>query len=83
MGAFDKVKKKYGWSGGRYEKLIGRIIAENQKKISYITLTSSKRKFDQALQKIERHEKIVLPDVSALIQRSPTIIKAAAQPKDK
>lgn len=86
MGAYDKalLKKKYGWSGDKYQDLMGKIIKENQTKIADQILNSDKRRFDKnirALMPKSHEKKFVLPDVGNIIRRSPTILKAADQGK--
>lgn len=85
MTAYDKarMKKRFDWSGDKYSELIGKIIKENKAKIGDKVGESGKRRFETSLRDIlpkgKRDKKIVLPDVSNIVRRSPTIIKAATQ----
>jgi hypothetical protein len=86
MGAYEKalLKDKFGWKGEKYRGLIGKIISENYQKISNSVLTTDKRRFAKDVQNIlpKRDEKkAVIPDVSNIIRRSPTIRKAADRGK--
>lgn len=86
MGAYEKalLKKKYGWTGGKYEELMGKIIKENQTKIASQILDSDKRRYEKNIRAImpkAQEKKVVLPDVGNIIRRSPTILKAADQGK--
>lgn len=84
MKAFDKasLKKRYGWTGEKYADLISKIVKENKTAIGERVANSGKRRFETSLKDIlpKGREKIVrLPDVSNIVRRSPTIIKAATQ----
>lgn len=86
MGAYEKslLKNKYGWTGDKYRGLMGNIVQENYTKISNVVLTADKRRFKKDLQSIlpKRDEKTaIIPDVSNVIRRSPTIRKAADRGK--
>jgi len=84
MGAYEKalLKKKYGWSGEKYADLMGKIVKENQSKIANRVLESDKKRLSNNLKRIapkRDFQKVKLPDVSNIIRRSPTILKAADQ----
>ncbi len=86
MGAYEKalLKKKYGWTGGKYEELMGKIIKENQTKIASQILDSDKRRYEKNIRALlpkSQEKKVILPDVGNIIRRSPTILKAADQGK--
>lgn len=82
MGAYETalLQDRYGYSGGKYQELMGQIVDENYSKISESVLTTDKRRFqsnvDATLPKRDA-KKFVLPDVSNMIRKSPTIRKAA------
>lgn len=82
MGAFETayLKRKYGWSGEKLSELSGKIIQENQVKISEAVLNSDKRRLERNVTKLQPKgatKRIVLPPVANIIKRSSTIIKAA------
>lgn len=84
--AFEKayLKKKYGYSGEKYQELVSKIIKENHEKIATEVLARDERKFKKNLKEIQPkrdQKKIVLPDTSAVIRSSTTIIKAAQNGK--
>jgi hypothetical protein len=83
--ARNKIKGKYNasWRGKKYERLISQIITENQVKIANSVLKDSKKRFTKNLMSIlpktKREKVVVLPDLGSVIERSPTIIKAAQE----
>jgi hypothetical protein len=85
MNAFDKARlgKKYGWKGGRYETLIGKILKENQEKIARVVTGIDQTRFEAQINQLRPkkpgQKKVIIPDARDLIKRSPTIIKAASQ----
>lgn len=84
--AFEKayLKKKYGYSGEKYQELISKIVKENHEKIATEVLARDERKFKKNLKEIQPkrdQKKIVLPDTSAVVRSSTTIIKAAQNGK--
>jgi len=85
MGAYEKalLKKKYGWSGQKYRDLMGKVISENYKKISSSVLSADSRRYKKDMTAILgiSKEKIIIPDVSNIIRRSPTIRKSADRGK--
>jgi hypothetical protein len=83
----ERLSKKYSdsWKGKKYEKLISNIIAENYAKISSNVLKADKKKFflnlKTSMPKRNVEKTIVLPPVKEVINKSPTIIKAAEKGK--
>lgn len=83
---FEKalLRKKYKTKvvGEKLADLCGKIVKENQSKISNAVLTTDRRRFDRNISKISpkgQEKRIRLPDVSNVIRRSPVLIKAADQ----
>lgn len=76
-----RLKKKYNFSGKDYGKLMERIARENAEKIGAAVANSDRKKLQRNIKDLEpkgkRGKKIKLPDVSSIIRRSPTILKAA------
>lgn len=81
MDSFEKahLKKKYGWTGQKYQDLITKILVENHKKISDRVMYSDKKRFERNLKLIspKRDEKrIKLPDPEKIVKYS-QVIKSA------
>jgi hypothetical protein len=86
MSEFDKARlaKKYDMAGQSYRELAGKIIQENSTKIARAAYSSDKKRFRAAVNRAlpaRDSKKLVLPRESELLQRSPTIIKAADRGK--
>lgn len=67
-----------------YQDLIGQIIKKNQTTIAEKVLSSDKRKFQKHLDIVQpkgKEKKIIIPDTTSIIRRSPTLIKSAEQGK--
>lgn len=85
MTALDeaRLKSKYGWKGGKYANLIGKILKENQEKIALTVTSIDQTKFEAQLNHLKPKKpgskKIIVPDARDLVAKSPTIIKAATQ----
>lgn len=83
MGIFERklLEKRYGYKGGKLQDLMTQIIRENQGRIAHAVTTTDKRRFEKNVKalapKSDKGKKIIIPDVSNVIRRSPTIIKAA------
>ena len=70
----DRIQKKYGWTGGKYEQLMGKIIAQNSTNISHNVARISQTSFEKENIKLRKKgrgkEKLfVLPDVKDIIPR--------------
>jgi hypothetical protein len=85
--AFERarLRKKYEFRGKNYSALASKIIVEQSAAIADAVLTTDKKRFDRNLKALAPKgptgKKVVLPDVSNVIRRSPTIIKAAEKGK--
>ncbi len=80
-----RLKKKYNFKGNQYGKLMERIARENAENIGRAVANSDKRRLARNIKDLipkgKRGKKFKLPDVSNIIQRSPTIGKAAERGK--
>lgn len=76
-----RLKGKYQWRGKKYRTLIKKILVENQEKIAESVLTTDKKRLanniKEMLPKTKRGKIVKLPNVSNVIRRSSSIIKAA------
>ena len=81
-----KLRSKYGYrgdnmTGKRYNNLVKDILKENSVQISESVLTTDQRRFKnnmkEMLPKTRKNKILVLPNVSNVVRKSSSIIKAA------
>lgn len=80
----DRIKQKYGWTGGKYQALMGAILAEQSEAISKRVGAIKKGKLSVAAGKIGKYTKtpVSVPDISEVLPgRSVWVRKGAERGK--
>lgn len=75
----DRLREKYGWTGGKYRDLIKRIIATNRDNLARGMARMSKRDFEKAQRKVSTQEKrFVVPDEGDVVPKRAAHVRKAA-----
>jgi hypothetical protein len=76
----DRLRKKYGWTGGRYQALMTRIIETNSVSISNAVGRISRENFERAGKKVTGKEQtFTLPDISEALPKRSVFSRKAAE----
>lgn len=76
----DRLKEKFGWSGGNYRALMQKIIEMNSLSMARATGRISKENFQKTAAKVRTKEtRLVLPDVTEAIPKRSVFARKAAQ----
>lgn len=82
MGKYhlDRLRKKYGWTGGTYSQLMRKIVEENSLSISRAIGRVSQDNFRKVASKISTKERrLVIPDISEAIPKRSVFTRKAAE----
>lgn len=76
----DRLKRKHGWTGKRYQDLMKKIIANNTESIARATARISNSNYSRALKKIKKKERrFVLPDISEALPKRSVFVRKGAE----
>ncbi len=79
MAFLDRIKDKYGFTGGKYQDLITQIIDRNTTNISKAVAKVSKENYERGLKKIKKAEKrFIIPDISEVLPNRDIMVRKAA-----
>jgi hypothetical protein len=77
----DRLKEKYGWTGGSYTNLMREIVATETGNISRAIGRLSKDNFENAKNKMpkNRRQRFIVPDVSEVLPKRSVHVRKAAE----
>lgn len=75
----DRLKKKYGYTGGTLEGLMKNIIQGNNESISRRVASISKDAWNKKLSRLSKTEKFITPSVESVLPKKSVFIKKAAE----
>ena len=74
----DRLKKKYGWTGGSYRSLITQVIANNSEAVSRAMGRKLKSSYTKVGKKFGKTDKRLFPDVEDVLPKRSVFTRKAA-----